>query len=92
MKYNELNSDFVRLTKNFEKSYHKIRRDCERNMRKLKIEEEKKSEAFTGSQKSTKKMPKYVENNFPSNDVEVMSNFEFKELTKLAKKIKKLQA
>lgn len=61
-------------------------------MRKLKIEEEKKSEAFAGSQKSTKKMPKYVENNFPSNDVEVMSNFEFKELTKLAKKIKKLQA
>lgn len=37
-------------------------------------------------------MLKYVENNFPSNDVEVMSNFEFKELTKLAKKIKKLQA
>ena len=40
----------------------------------------------------TRKLPKYVETNFPSNDVEIMSSFEFKELTKLAKKIKKLQA
>jgi hypothetical protein len=38
MRYNELNPDFVRLTKNFEKSYYKIRRDCERNMKKFKIE------------------------------------------------------
>lgn len=38
MIYNELNPDFVRLTKNFQKSYYKIRRDCERNIRKYKIE------------------------------------------------------
>ena len=43
MKYNELNPDFIRLTRNFEKSYYKIRRDCERNMRKLKTHEEKKN-------------------------------------------------
>lgn len=35
MMYNEFNNDFIRLTKNFEKSYYKIRRDCERICRRL---------------------------------------------------------
>jgi hypothetical protein len=78
MEYNELNPDFVRLTRNFEKSYHKIRRDCERNMRKFKIDEEKKAETLPVMEKATKKIPKPIENNFPSNDVEIMSSFEFK--------------
>ena len=60
IRYNELNPDFIRLTRNFEKSYHKIRRDCERNMRKLKIEEEKRTESFPTTAKATKKMAKLV--------------------------------
>jgi hypothetical protein len=74
LKYNEFNPDFIRLTKNFEKSYFKIRRDCERNMRKLKFEEEKRNESFSGD-KMLRKPCKSIENNFPSNQVEIMSNF-----------------
>ena len=61
-------------------------------MRKFKIEEEKKAEATAAIEKATKKTYKQVENNFPTNEVEIMSSFELKDLSKLAKKIKKLQA
>lgn len=69
MRYNELNPDFVRLTKNFEKSYYKIRRDCERNMKKFKIEQEKKNQTIPFLERNTRKIAKPIENNFPSNDV-----------------------
>lgn len=70
MRYNELNADFIRLTRNFEKSYHKIRRDCERNMRKFKLSEDKKNESFVvHTPAQTKHSLKPCHNNFPSNDV-----------------------
>jgi len=91
MKYNEFNADFIRLTKNFQKSYYKIRRDCERNLKKFKIKEDKRKNDFPQikSQKDIQVPSKisktalptknvhHLTTQFPTNDVEISSNFGF---------------